>query len=100
PFGPQRFHDLDAADSDGWGNDLRCLTRADEWTRRKRRYARHNGAQPLSTAAHLSAPRLGERTLIIASPGRGERFLVLGDGVADNEQVHIENRPPTCNHPP
>src|SRR5947208_2001078 len=88
PLRPQRLDDLDTRDLERRRDDLGGLPCADERARCQHGDAGAHGAQSLGAPAHLRAAGFREWTLIIASTGGGKRFLVFGDGVADDEKIH------------
>jgi hypothetical protein len=71
------------------GKDLRRLYGAQERARREDVDRRHNRPQPRRAAPHLPAPITREGTLRVVLSGARELLFLLGDGVTNDEYLHV-----------
>ena len=88
PVGAQRLHRLDVLHPVLGGEDACRLLRAHQRRRRQTVDVRRRAAQPLGVAAHAPLAKCGERALVVVRASLGVGVAVLGDRVADYEQVH------------
>jgi hypothetical protein len=71
------------------GKDLRRLNGAEERARREDVDRRHNRPQPRRAAPHLPAPIIRKGTLRVVLSGARELLLLLGDGMTNDEYLHV-----------
>jgi hypothetical protein len=90
-LGRQCVHLLDVDAVVGRGDDLRRLRGARERARRDDIERGQHSSQSACAPLHLRASRVRERTQRVILPRGGEVLALLGYGVPDHEQFHVES---------